>query len=229
MGQGREGHHVRRLEEEVNADETPLVPPCLHLTEPGPPSPPSEPGALAAPRKGDWMQTFTGRQFWPLDPRPEDVDILDIAHALSHLCRFAGHVRQFYSVADHCVRVSRCAPFGDRMVALGALLHDATEAYVVDVPRPLKRFLPGYKEIEAGVARAIEQRFDLETGILDHASVKHWDEALLATEARDLMGGESAGKWSLRAMPLPGVIVPRTSEEARVAFLERFDALGGKR
>lgn len=210
----------------MNADETPIgSPPFAHLCEIGEVSPRSEP----EPRKGDWMQTFTGRQFWLLDPRPDEVDILDIAHALSHLCRFAGHVRQFYSVADHSIRVSRCALPGDRMLALGALLHDAAEAYVVDVPRPLKRFLPGYKEIEAGVARAIERRFDLETGIFDHPSVKHWDEALLATEARDLMGGESAGKWHLRAAVLPSIIVPRTSEEARMAFLERFDALGGKR
>jgi hypothetical protein len=180
-------------------------------------------------RRGDWMQIYSGRQFWPLDPRPEEVDILDIAHALSHLCRFAGHVTRFYSVGDHCVRVSRLAPAHDRMIALAGLLHDATEAYVVDVPRPLKRFLPGYAEIEARVARCVEARFDLETGILDHPAVKTWDEVLLATEARDLMGGETGGKWHLRAQPLPEIIVPRTPEEARAAFLERFEELGGRR
>ena len=176
-------------------------------------------------RNGDWMQTYTGQQFWPLDPRAEEVDLQDIAHALSHMCRFAGHVRTFYSVAEHCVRVSLLAPGSDRMIALAGLLHDATEAYVVDVPRPLKRFLPGYAEIEARVARCVEQRFDLETGILDHPSVKHWDEVLLATEARDLIGGERAGKWHLRASALPGVIEPWTPERARMAFLDRFESL----
>lgn len=207
-----------------DATKTPLVPPAVLSTLLGPPEPPSEP----APRKGDWMQTFTGRQFWPIDPRPEDIDIVDIAHALSHLCRFAGHVRAFYSVADHCVRVSRLASPHDRMLALAGLLHDATEAYVVDVPRPLKRFLPGYAEIEARVARCVEVRFDLETGILDHAAVKGWDETLLATEARDLMGGETAGKWYLRAQPLLERIEPLSTLQAREMFLARFEELGGR-
>ena len=209
----------------IPADATPLVPPCLHLTEIGSPSPPSEP----VPRKGDWMQTYSGRQFWPLDPRPDEVCIEDIAHALSNMCRFAGHVREFYSVAEHCVRVSWLAPDHDRMIAIAALLHDATESYVVDVPRPLKRFLPGYREIEDRVARCIEVAFDLETGILDHPSVKHWDEVLLATEARDLMGGESAGKWHLRAGPMDEIIEPWSPQGARAAFLNRFGALRVRR
>lgn len=208
----------------TDAEKTPLMPPCLHLTEPGPPSPPSEP----VPRKGGGMQTYSGRSFWPLDPHPSEVCIEDIAHALSNMCRFAGHVRHFYSVAEHCVRVSWLAPSHDRMIALAGLLHDATEAYVVDVPRPLKRFLPGYNEIEARVARCIEVAFDLETGILDHPSVKRWDEVLLATEARDLMGGQSAGAWHLRAGPLDEVIEPWSPQGARMAFLNRFDVLGGK-
>lgn len=173
-------------------------------------------------RVGDWMQTAHGRKFWPLDPRPDEVHIDDIAHALSHMCRFAGHCREFYSVAEHSVRVSWLAGDADRMLARAALLHDAAEAYIVDVPRPLKRFLPGYKEAEERVARAIERRFDLESGILDHPAVKHWDETLLATEARDIMGGESAGKWCLRAAPDATRIDPWTSAQARARFLERF-------
>ena len=176
-------------------------------------------------RTGDWMQTYTGRQFWPLDPRADEVDINDIAHSLSNMCRFAGHVRRFYSVAEHCVRVSWLAPVENPRLALAALLHDATEAYVVDVPRPLKRFLSGYKEIEDRVARAVEERFGLDAGSLDHPEVKFWDEVLLATEARDLMGGESAGKWHLRAAPLSAHIGPWAPEEARDRFRRRFMAL----
>jgi hypothetical protein len=87
-------------------------------------------------RRGDWMQTFTGRAFYPLDPRPEDIDPVDIAHALSLICRYGGHSSRFYSVAEHCVLMSHAvAPEH----ALWALLHDATEAYLGDMIRPLKR------------------------------------------------------------------------------------------
>lgn len=172
-------------------------------------------------RVGDWMQTAHGRKFWPLDPRPEEIHIDDIAHALSNACRFAGHVQKFYSVAEHSVRVARLAGT-DRKMALAGLLHDAAEAYVVDIPRPLKRHLRGYKEIEARVARMIERRFDMETGILDHPAVKHWDETMLATEARDLMGGESAGKWTLHAAPDARKIVPWAPCVARSEFLHMF-------
>jgi len=178
-------------------------------------------------RQGDWMQTYTGRQFWPIDPRAEEVDINDIAHALSNMCRFGGHVKSFYSVAEHSVRVSWLAG-DDHEMALAALLHDAAEAYVVDVPRPLKRFLPGYKEIEARVARVIEERFALAPGVLDAPEIKHWDETLLATEARDIMGGQSAGKWSLLATPLVDFIYPRSPKEAERSFLERFGELSAK-
>src|SRR4051812_20612492 len=89
--------------------------------------------------RGDWMQTYTGRAFWPLDAQPEDVDPLDIAAALSMLCRYGGHVSRFYSVAEHCLLMSEAvAPEH----ALWALLHDATEAYMGDMVRPLKRQMP---------------------------------------------------------------------------------------
>lgn len=83
-------------------------------------------------RRGDWMQTFTGRAYWPCDPLPSDVYIGDIAHALARLCRFNGHVIvPHYSVAEHSVRCSRIV---ESNLALAALLHDAAEAYVADVP-----------------------------------------------------------------------------------------------
>jgi hypothetical protein len=115
--------------------------------------------------RGDWMQTFTGRKFYPTAPLADDIDIVDIAHALSHLCRYAGHVDRFYSVAEHCVKVSEWveAVTGDTGAALEALLHDATEAYVVDVPRPLKVQLPDYRRAEGRVQLAVWQRFGLPT------------------------------------------------------------------
>ena len=82
-------------------------------------------------RRGGWIQTYTGRQFWPLDPRIEDIDIHDIAHALSHQCRYSGHCLRFYSVAEHSVLLSHHVA-GEHM--LWALLHDAWEAYLAAIP-----------------------------------------------------------------------------------------------
>jgi 5'-deoxynucleotidase YfbR-like HD superfamily hydrolase len=181
-------------------------------------------------RIGDWSQTFTGRQFWPLDPRPEEIFIEDIAHALSLVCRFGGHCRRLYAVADHCVRVSRVVENllgGTKRDALEGLLHDGAEAYVGDMIRPLKMQaqMAHFRVAERIIEHAIAIRFGLgkEMPRIVHLA----DEILLATEARDLMGGESAGKWALRATPLDEPIVPVTSEQAERMFLDRFIELGG--
>src|ERR1700724_2684254 len=83
---------------------------------------------------GGWQQTFTGRRFYPLSPRVEDVCIEDIAHALSNICRYGGHCREFYSVAQHCNMVSDWMP----EFKLEGLLHDSPEAYIGDMVRPVK-------------------------------------------------------------------------------------------
>ena len=95
-----------------------------------------------------WFLTTTGRQFWPASPDPEQIQIEDIAHALSNLCRFGGHTREFYSVAQHSVLVSQNVPDDLRLVGL---MHDATEAYCGDMIRPLKNVLPEFKELENGI------------------------------------------------------------------------------
>ncbi len=113
-------------------------------------------------REGDWMQTYTGRQYWPCDPRSNEVHLIDIAHALSLMCRYAGHCIQHYSVAEHSVHMARwlLRQYGPT-VAMYGLLHDATEAYCVDVPRPLKPHLANYSEIEERNWLAIAYRFGL--------------------------------------------------------------------
>lgn len=108
-------------------------------------------------RRGDYISTYTGR-FWPMDPRASEVNIKDIAHSLAMQCRYAGHGRRFYSVAEHSVHLAR---FVSPQSQLAALLHDATEAYLVDVPRPVKRALAGYKEAEQRVWMAISAAFGL--------------------------------------------------------------------
>lgn len=131
----------------------------------------------------NWILTYTGRQFYPMAPRQEDLCVEDIAHALSNICRFNGHVREFYSVAQHCVLVSYAVNLEH---ALAALLHDASEAYLCDVPRPVKcsDVMQEYRLAEARLEALINSRF----GINIHApEVRAADELLLMAERRDLM------------------------------------------
>jgi len=119
-------------------------------------------------RWGGYIVTRTGRRFWPLDPRPSEADPWDIAHALAAKCRFCGMVSRFYSVGAHSLRVGAMA----RVLAskegadveqayVYGLLHDAAEAYLPDIPRPIKGAIPGWWEIEDKVLRAVWERFGL--------------------------------------------------------------------
>ncbi|MGD0775965.1 MAG: phosphohydrolase [Candidatus Solibacter sp.] len=129
-------------------------------------------------------------RFWPLDPNPEKILVEDIAHALAHQCRFGGHASTFYSVAEHSVHVSKLCPAED---ALWGLLHDASEAYLVDLARPLK-LLPefaAYREAERRLQCAVAVRFGL---LPDQpASVTEADDTMLWIEAHSLLGSTSAG------------------------------------
>lgn len=130
------------------------------------------------------MITFTGKRFDPQHPETCPVDLTDIAHALSLMCRFGGHTREFYSVAQHCVLVSRNC--GDD--SLWGLLHDASEAYLVDIPRPIK-YSPGFREeyhkLEAGLMAAITKHFKLTPD--QPQSVTDADQRVGLAELRDLM------------------------------------------
>jgi 5'-deoxynucleotidase YfbR-like HD superfamily hydrolase len=168
-----------------------------------------------------WIQTFSGRKFHPLNPVIDAIVIQDIAHALSNQCRFSGHVKEFYSVAQHCVLVSYIC---DSHNALWGLLHDASEAYLVDVPRPVKRSgkFSAYLEFEKTMQDAICKRFDLHPE--EPIDVKLADVKLLATEARDLMSPLHP-EWKSPINPLPFRIDPLPPKEAKKLFLERFDEL----
>lgn len=170
-------------------------------------------------RAGDWIQTFTGRCFWPLDPQPAEVDIRDIAHALSMRCRYAGHTTRFYSVAEHSVLVSLAVP---PAAALWGLLHDAAEAYSADVPRPLKQFLPDWKPMEARIMAAVCRRFGLL--LIEPAAVKRADLAILADERAALMA-PCEREWGEMPDPLGVEIVGLPPAEAEAMFLDRFATL----
>lgn len=172
--------------------------------------------------RGDWMQTHSGGRFYPMDVRPEDINPEDIAHALGLLCRYGGHVDRFYSVAEHCVLMSYAVPQVD---ALAALLHDATEAYVVDVPRPLKAYLPEYKKIEARVWDAIAIRFGINP--LLSGAVHAADTRILLNETAALMRNREDWWPGLDGLePLPVTVVGWSPAYASIRYRERLLDLG---
>lgn len=183
-----------------------------------------------------WMQTYTGKRFDPLNPDPTLIDIEDIAHALSNICRFGGHSSRFYSVAEHSVLVGEALwnLHHDADLALAGLLHDAAEAYLGDVPRPLK-YRPefeAYRQAEYKLELHVIDRFDLKRGFGD-PEIKRVDNAILADEAREFMGNPGEA-WGLTE-PALGIEfsqhVPRmagVNEYWKGAFLLRFREWGGK-
>lgn len=188
-------------------------------------------------RKGDWIQTYSGRRFYPLDARPEEVCVEDVSHALSNLCRFTGHSKAFYSVAQHSVIASQIV---SPEAALAALLHDAAEAYMGDIARPWKRFLwaslPGdyglmaLKVAEHRLLDVILEAFGCQWSDAIDAEVKRADELLLVSEARDFMSPLASG-W--RHVPangfeiLPDRISPWGPGQACYEFRKRFAELKG--
>lgn len=167
-------------------------------------------------RQGDWMQVHTGRQFWPMDPRADEVDIVDIAHALAMSCRYGGHCEKFYSVAEHSVLISRhLAP----EFKLWGLLHDASEAYASDIIRPLKPHLSNYHAIEARLMAVICEKFGL-TGDMP-IEVKRADNAILGDEKAQVMG-PAPGDWHLTEPPLGVRIEGWPPLVAKSKFLHQF-------
>jgi len=179
------------------------------------------------PRKGAWMQTYLNIQFWPCDPRPDEVSIIDIAHSLSNQCRYAGHCSRFYSVAEHSVLVFKIARdvlgVTELPMLLAAFLHDSTEAYLVDLPRPVKHSLPGYKVLEEQLARCIEYKYGLPMGAFEDPVVKRADNIALMTEASLLLGPPPA-PWEETEKPLPGCGLGCWAPEvAEREFLRQFN------
>lgn len=176
---------------------------------------------------GSCMWTASGQLFDILAFDPAAIDLYDIAHGLSHICRFGGHVRSYYSVAQHSVLVSELCDTADARIGL---LHDATEAYLGDMISPLKR-QPGmeiYRDVEAKMADAVALRFGLQS--METPSVELADRLAVFLEMRDLMAGDPMKYGRKVARPdltvLHRVIVPQGPEMARAAFLARARELG---
>ncbi|WP_076707451.1 hypothetical protein [Yersinia enterocolitica] len=170
-----------------------------------------------------YITTYSGLKFNYLKPVVSSICIKDIAQALSHECRFAGHLPNFYSVAQHCLLISQIVP---EEFALEALLHDATEAYCKDIPSPLKRLLPDYQAIELRVDIVVREAFGLPA---EMSEVVHYcDLVMLATERQELEINDDK-EWPMLAgiPPAEMAIVPMSPRDARIAFLARFKELTG--
>lgn len=168
---------------------------------------------------GHWVTTYTGKKFHFLDPQPDEVDIVDIAHSLSITTRFGGQCREFYSVAEHSIRVAEIVPQEYKLLAL---LHDASEAYLPDLPRPIKAEIPRFKAIETTILAAILSKFIPNSWAGKGTTIKEADNILLATEARDLMA--NMDDWASLPEPLKETIYPYVSPKtAEHNFLLRFE------
>lgn len=169
-----------------------------------------------------FIRTFTGQHIDYLNLKQEQINIEDIAVSLSNICRFAGHLPEFYSVAQHSYLCSMIVP---AEFALEALLHDGVEAYCQDIPSPLKRLLPDYQAIESKVDAIVRQAFNLPAEM--STPVKYADLIMLATERRDL-GIDDGSVWPILEGISPSeefLIAPLKPGEAYGLFLNRFHEL----
>src|SRR3954454_9234708 len=185
----------------------------------------------APPAPGPYLQTVSGRWVNPFYPDPAQLNAGDIARALANQCRFGGHCRTFYSVAQHSVIVSELveARGGDPEDVFAALMHDASEAYLGDMPHPLKHRSPlgaAFKEAEAALEGVLREHFAIKAGVPE---IKRADRALLATERRAF----SAEDWHWPELegvePLDLQLVAWSPDEAAAAFAERYAELDARR
>lgn len=170
--------------------------------------------------------TYSGKKIDPLDPRPEEICIEDIAHALSMICRFGGHCKTFYSVASHSYIGSLF--FEDYNLSLKMLFHDASEAYLHDIITPVKGLLTNYKELEEKLMSAICETFNIEWpwSEEDKKAIKRVDNMMLVTEAKSLM--KDIDDWEICKYyePIADLKIRGCKPEvAEKYFLKRFNDL----
>lgn len=171
-------------------------------------------------RNGYFMHTFSGRKFFPLDPRSDEITIGDIAHALANQCRFNGHSTKFYSVAEHAWHCSFLVP---QEFALEALLHDAAEAYLGDIIRPLKlvpEISNAYLPIEKAVEKVVAERFKLTYPW--PKSVKQADEAMATTELDQIIAAKEKGHLQEPSFKAQRLVLGFDPKTACNVFLDRF-------
>lgn len=171
-----------------------------------------------------WIITLTGKHFNFSDVKPESICIEDIAGALSNICRFTGHLPEFYSVAQHSIH---CSYLVLAEHAMEALLHDAAEACCNDINSPLKALLPDYQVVESKVEAVIRDKFNLPLSM--SAPVKRADLIMLGTERRDF-GLDDGTPWPiLEGIPTADFLIdPMSPAHARSLFIKRYVELKGE-
>lgn len=184
-----------------------------------------DPEYLEKYKNADWMETHTGRKFFPAAPKAEDLTIFDIAHALSLKCRYSGHTKSFYSVAEHSVSLALYA----RYLRLPAatqfhfLMHDGNEAYLPDVCRPIKHFFPDLIIMEKNLDATIRAWCDLDQEV--PAIVKEFDSRIIRDERTQVMMA-SPNAWQTDALqPLGVVLHGYLPAVAEARFLQAYQTI----
>lgn len=163
-----------------------------------------------------YIETYTGLRFRPQAPDPALINLEDIAHALSNKCRYTGHTRQFYSVAQHCVIVSHLVP---EEYALEGLLHDGAEAYFPDIPYPLRSFTKVLNGMEDRIHEAVAKAFGLAFPFPD--VVNEADRRVVVDEAISLMRTKGRD-WPITYQPYGLTIKSMSPKMAKAKFLRRY-------
>lgn len=174
-----------------------------------------------------WIWTNSGREFHYTDPQPDQIEIEDIATGLAKICRFGGQTDDFYSVADHCMNLVRYCKdnFYHRKFQLGVLLHDASEAYLSDIPAPAKCLLPEYVVLEKKVYSAIAKKFDAPDSTEFHRNCSRIDKCIVRNEAEKFFT-KNVPTWTQHFEPLDiNIRVSRSWQSARDKYLEMFEQL----
>lgn len=174
-----------------------------------------------------WMQTGSNQELVFADEEWIVLPIEMIARALSNICRFTGHTSQYYSVAEHSLHISHLVP---RELALAALLHDASEAYVGDMSTALKRFMGiSFKDLELKATKAVAKGYGIPLEDLQSPVIKSFDKRILGDEGRMLMPPHAFWDAFIKEnQPTGATLQCWTPDEAKRQFLARFDELGGK-
>lgn len=183
----------------------------------------SEAAGDLTPNHGNpWLETFTGRRFWPAEPRVQDITVFDIAHSLAYKCRYNGHTCRYYSVAEHSVVLAMFARHLQHPVELQyhMLMHDGSETYLPDVPRPIKHFFPELVAMEKHLDGVIREWAGL--GQTVPQMVKEWDSRIIVDERQQVLL-PSGNSWQSDSLqPLGVQLSSLPPHEAEAAFLNAY-------
>ncbi len=194
-------------------------------------------GLAPTTRERGWMQTFSGKRFHPLEPVPSEIELVDLAHGLANVCRYAGHTNRFYSVAEHCVWVSHYVELAAHQSGLSAatckayareaLLHDSAESYIGDMIRPLKHQpeMLEFRLAEARIESAVFERFGIKSTPASHEAIKSVDDRILRDEIDTLKADPTMYADLVTLAPLGVQLQCWSPAVAKQEFLARYREL----